>query len=325
MSVDSVRASRRYFVVGAGGLLGGAVAAQLDRRADAVVTRASVPWQDEAASVAALSEQFAEIVATGSPWSLVWCAGAGVVASSPDALDRERRVVEASLAAFGRLLATTDATTDGGAAHGSTFVASSAGGVYAGSSGSPFDEYTEPSPLAPYGWNKLGVEELFTRWAADSGVPVVVGRFANLYGPGQDLTKAQGLVSQLCLAHLQGRPSSIYVPMDTIRDYVFIDDAAAMTVDALERASRLDSGTVVTKIIASGLGVTIGALINELQNVVKRRPRIVWGSHASASRQALDLRFRSLVWPELDRRSLTPIAAGIHRTLMSLNEGGVRR
>lgn len=313
---DSSAVPHRWFVVGAGGLLGGAVSALLERRPGGEVVRAVVPWSDEDASVAALTEQLRPVVDRGARWSLVWCAGAGVVASGPDALDRERRVIE-------RVLASSAAFLDEeAAARGTAFVASSAGGVYAGSSGAPFDEGTEPRPLAPYGWSKLGVEELFRSWAGQTGVPVVVGRFANIYGPGQDLAKAQGLVSQLCLAHLQGRPSSIYVPVDTIRDYLFVDDAAALTVAALDRAGSLPPGSVVTKIMASGLGVTIGALIAELQRVVKRRPRIVWGSHASSSRQALDLRFRSLVWPELDRRSLTPIAAGIHRTLLSLHQGG---
>jgi UDP-glucose 4-epimerase len=309
-------APHRWFVVGAGGLLGGAVSAQLSRRPGSLVVRAAVPWHDEDASVAALTEQFRPVVGRGATWSLVWCAGAGVVASGLDALDRERRVIQRFLEASAAEL------DEEAAARGSAFVASSAGGVYAGSTGAPFHEGTEPLPLAPYGWSKLGVEQLFRTWAGTTGVPVVVGRFANIYGPGQDLAKAQGLVSQLCLAHLQGRPSSIYVPVDTIRDYLFVDDAAALTVAALDRAATLPAGTVVTKIMASGLGVTIGALIAELQRVVKRRPRIVWGSHASSSRQALDLRFRSRVWPDLDQRMLTPIAAGIHRTLLSLHQGG---
>jgi UDP-glucose 4-epimerase len=280
------------------------------------VVTAVVPWHDEDDSVAALAEQFRAVASGPYAWSLVWCAGAGVVASGPAALAQEHRVVEAFLARAAHELGET-----GTASRGTAFVASSAGGVYAGSAAPPFDECTRPEPLAPYGWNKLRVEEAFEHWAGVTGVPVVVGRFANIYGPGQDLGKAQGLVSQLCLAHLEGRPSSIYVPMDTIRDYLFVDDAASMTLDALDRATTVAAGTVVTKILASGLGITIGALIAELQRVVGRRPRVVWGSHASASRQALDLRFRSVVWPELDARMLTPVAAGIHRTVLSLQEG----
>jgi UDP-glucose 4-epimerase len=309
-------ARRRHLVVGAGGLLGGAVVAALE--ADGRdVTRARVPWHDPSAAVSVLSSLVRDLLVDGAPWSLIWAAGAGVVASGADARAEERSVVARVLSEVAAAIAADPAR----ASRGSVFVASSAGGTFAGSVGAPFDETTEARPLAPYGWSKLAVETLFRDWSAKTGVPVVIGRYSNLYGPGQDLSKAQGLVSQLCLAHLQGRPSSIYVPIDTIRDYLFVDDAAAMTVEAVDRAAALPAGTVVLKVLASQQGVTIGSLISELQRIVKRKPRIVMGSHFTASVQAPDLRFGSVVWPEIDRRMLTPLPAGIHRTLLSLQAG----
>ena len=38
------------------------------------------------------------------------------------------------------------------------------------------------------------------RVASETGVRAVIGRLANVYGPGQTLGKPQGLLSQLCLA-----------------------------------------------------------------------------------------------------------------------------
>ena len=55
----------------------------------------------------------------------------------------------------------------------------------------------------------------------------VLGRLANVYGPGQTLGKPQGLLSQLCLADATGRPLPVFVSMDTIRDYLYAGDAAA--------------------------------------------------------------------------------------------------
>ena len=308
--------TRRWIVVGAGGLLGGAVSSLVDGDPAAELVRVTVPWSDHEQSVQALSAQIGAVVSSGAPWTLLWCAGAAVVASSPEALADERSVIERSLAAVAGALAST-----GDAGPGCVVLASSAGGVYAGSSEAPFTELTPTAPLAPYGWSKLAVEGLFRDFAERTGVPLVVARYSNLYGPGQDTTKAQGLVSQLCLSHLRGRTSSIYVPGDTIRDYLFIDDAAALTVDVARRAADAPSGTVVTKILASQQGVTIGSLIGELQRIVKRRPSIVWGSHFTAAVQAPDLRFRSVVWTDLDERTLTPLPAGIHRTLLALGAG----
>ena len=113
------------------------------------------------------------------------------------------------------------------------FLASSAGGVYAGASGPPFTEHTEPAPISAYGRAKLRSEEIATEFAVRTSTALLVGRLANLYGPGQNLDKPQGLVSQLCLAQLTRQPLTVYVPLDTMRDYLFVDDAAAMAVAGL--------------------------------------------------------------------------------------------
>ena len=62
-----------------------------------------------------------------------------------------------------------------------------------------------------------------------------MGRIANLYGPGQGLEKPQGLISQIIRSHLIRTPISIYVPLDTMRDYLFAPDCGELVVDALRR------------------------------------------------------------------------------------------
>jgi UDP-glucose 4-epimerase len=72
---------------------------------------------------------------------------------------------------------------------------------------------------------------------------------------------------------------------------------------------------VRTKILASQRGVTIGAVLGELRRVLKQSIRVVRGASATAKFQASDLRMRSVVWPELDRRMLTPLPAGMRATV----------
>ena len=91
----------------------------------------------------------------------------------------------------------------------------------------PFTEHTEPAPISPYGRAKLRSEEIATAFAVRTSTALLVGRLANLYGPGQNLDKPQGLISQLCRAQLTRQPLSVSVPLDTMRDYLFVDDAAA--------------------------------------------------------------------------------------------------
>jgi UDP-glucose 4-epimerase len=150
---------------------------------------------------------------------------------------------------------------------------------------------------------------------------VLIGRIANLYGPGQNLTKPQGLISHLCRSQLTGQPISVYVSLDTLRDYIYVDDAAALVIDGLDRLAVVQPADPVIKILASQQGVTIGALIAESRRLFKRAPRVVLGSSPFAKFQVRDLRLRSVVWPELDRRSLTPLGVGIKATAADLLRG----
>lgn len=291
------------WVVGSGGLLGRALVAQLRRRGDRVLTSA-VPWADHALARETLARDAGALLAAadGGPWRLAWCAGSGVTGTSEAHLAEEIAGLHTAL----------EALSDG-AASGTVLLASSAGGVYAGSSGPPHDEHTVPVPLSAYGSNKLRAEQVLADWSVARGGHGVVARYANLYGPGQNLRKPQGLVSHLCRGFLTATPISIYVPIDTLRDYLYIDDAASLTADLLD--VEVPAGTTLTKICASGQSVTVGALIGHCTAVFRRRPRVVMGSSALTSMQAVDLRLRSVVATELDARALTPMTAGIAATL----------
>jgi UDP-glucose 4-epimerase len=176
-------------------------------------------------------------------------------------------------------------------------------------------------PLGAYGQAKLDAERLVADWSRATGTRAVIGRIANLYGPGQNLAKAQGLISQICRGHLTGQPVSIYVSLDTLRDYFFAPDCAGLIVESLARLRQERSEThsgVVTKILASQRAITIGAVIGEMRRIFKRPPRIVLGASPVSALQARDLSLRSRVWPDLDRRALTPLPAGISATAADL-------
>jgi UDP-glucose 4-epimerase len=296
-------AASRTLVVGSRGLLGRAVLAELRRhRVDCRTVR--VPWEDDDAAVEALVSA-ADAVARGSAtWRLVWCAGAGVIATPAEQLESEVGVLRSFLE---RIAEPPSAM----------FLASSAGGVYAGSpDGPPFTERSRPVPLAPYGHAKLATEQVAAA-LAERGTRVVIGRIANLYGPGQDLTKPQGLVSQLCLTQLSRQPLGIYTSMDSLRDYVYVGDAAAIVVASLDRVAECEPGRVVTKVIASGRALSIGALVGESQRVFRRRPFV---TSRAARAQVRDLRVRSVVWTDLDALASTPFVVGVRATAEDIAE-----
>jgi len=281
------------------GLLGGAVYRLLgdSGREPQGVT---VPWSDPDRALSALNGAAADAAGRADgAWDLVWCAGAGVVATSEEALDGEVALLRSFLDGVDR-------------PPRAMFLASSAGGVYAGSSHPPFSESHDPRPASAYGAAKLATETA-ARALAARGTRVAIGRYANVYGPDQDLGKPQGLVSQLCLGRVTGKPVRIYVSMDTLRDYVYVEDAAAVAVAMLDRVAEEPESTVVVKIVASGVGTTVAELVSASTRGFRRRLPVVQAVRGDAG-QVRDLRLRSRVWVDLDRLVRTPLVVGLRAT-----------
>jgi UDP-glucose 4-epimerase len=296
------------WVVGRGGLLGSHVeTAVAESGSGARIWRpeAAIDWSDIKTALSALRSEvtaiFRRVPQTGERWQILWCAGAGVVATSPVALAQETRLVAGFLDMLSAELA-NDASL---APSGMLFFASSAGGVYASSTGSlPFDETSPVRPLAPYGREKLVQEDLFARMAGAHALDLLVGRFSNLYGPGQKLSKPQGLIAHVGRAALRRQPVSIYVPLDTIRDYLFAADAGRMVAEVIrseEGSRRLGDASpgVAVKIFASEVETTVATVLGAWRQALRRPLRIALASNPVGQLQPRVLSFRSRVRPEV--------------------------
>lgn len=284
---------------------------------------ATVPiaWADPVAASAQIQDACAAFAdeAGDRPWQVAWCAGAGVVGSGVAELEQETNYVSQLLDGLTRSLSPQQLGT------GQFFLASSAGGIYAGSSGAPYTELSEDRPLAPYGFNKLRQESMIRQWSAQTGVPVLIGRLSNLYGPGQKLSKSQGVISQICRSVLVRQPFPLYVSQDTIRDYLYVDDAGVLVADGLDRLRQEQSvrtkPSVALKILASGRASTLATILGEVRRITKSPVRVVMAASPSARHQASDLRMISVKWPELDRRPKTILSAGIRMVVNDIIRG----
>ena len=295
------------WVVGRGGLLGRHVEAAL-RAADTDATiwhpEPPIDWYDLEKSLVdlewAMAEFFHLVNRSSGPWRLLWCAGAGVVATPTEAVEQETSV----LASFLGRLADTLADDMSLARAGTLFFASSAGGVYSASrAATPFDEASPVCALAPYGREKLAQEELFKRVANTCGVDLLIGRFSNLYGPGQKLSKPQGLVAHVGRAALRREPVTIYVPLDTIRDYLFASDAGRMAADTINHleATRREGAPQqsITKIFASEVETTVASVLGAWRQALRRPLRVALASSPADDLQPRVLSFRSRVGPDV--------------------------
>lgn len=293
-------------------MLGSSIRRELAGRAGwSIADVPPLPWGAGAAAVGVAAREGAELlvsraIAEDDPrWAVLWAGGAAVTASSDPQAERELEQLESALAGMRPALSAQPG--------GVVFYSSSAGGVYAGSPEPPFTEATPPAPLAPYGRLKLRSEAMIADFGRSIGADSLIGRMANLYGPGQRLDKLQGLISHIALAGVTSTPVSVYVSFDTLRDYLYIDDAARLVLDAVERLLR--EGGAVTKILASGTATTIAELLEHFRAVTGESPRAVPGSSATAAYQAYDLRLRSTVWPEIDAFRPTTLREGIRATI----------
>lgn len=311
------------WVVGRGGLLGSSV----ERALGPGAWRPERPlaWSPRERLVDSLRDAvrgYAARLGAGSAdgWSLYWCAGAGVVGTSAAALESENtalRLILDRLGAEPRLLNLP----------GRIFLASSAGGVYGGSHGRPLTETTAPRPISDYGRAKLAQEETLLAWARGRPrVSTLVGRLANLYGPGQRLDKPQGLISHMSRCLIFGTPVHVYVPLDTIRDYLYAGDAGRLVVGGLMRLSREASGgRHVTKIFASERETSVAALIGVFRHLAKRQLRVVSGLHPVGTQQPVRLQFRSTVWRDENVTARTQLLEGVsrvHRHQLALFQAG---
>lgn len=299
------------------GLLGSAVA----RAAGPEAQTAAIRWQDAEQAVEDLRDGLARLCRTeAGRIEIFWCAGKGVTSSPPAQLNDE-------LAVFERFLSLVGALSPHDRSRLSFFLASSVGGAYAGSSEPPFTESTPTRPSSAYGSTKMAMERSLTVATATGGWRSFVARITNLYGPGQDLGKGQGLLSVIVASYLTRRPLSIFVSLDTLRDYIYEDDCARVIIAGTERASGEKPGSTVTKIVGAMAAQSIGAILGENRRLRGQRAPVILGQGSGAG-QASDLRVRSEVWTDLDALVRTTLPEGLdslyRAQLATLGQGASR-
>ena len=100
---------------------------------------------------------------------------------------------------------------------------SSGGTVYGDQGDRPLDEDAPTQPISPYGITKLASEHYAAMYRR-LGVPSLIVRPSNIFGPGQAPFRGQGLVATAFGAAMRGQPLTLYGDGSQRRDYLFVDD-----------------------------------------------------------------------------------------------------
>lgn len=293
------------WIIGAGGLLGGAFTRQLNRNQLFTTTsNETINWADPGHINHSLERNFQQLLtqAGTDDWTVIWAAGHASTSSTQVDTRQELDTLQLLINVMNKSSANSQ---------GTFFLTSSAGGVYAGSQDPPFNINTKPIPLSAYGELKLAQENLAKEELTNT-CRVLIGRVSNLYGPGQDINKLQGLISQLAVSALTKKPLNIFVSLDTMRDYIYVDDAAQTIINLLGS----DSENLSTQIIASGHPVSLGYLIQLAQDISRTRIPLAIGAHSSSAAQARDLRLTPTSPPEPS--TFTTLPAGIKNVYLDI-------
>lgn len=289
-------------LVGAGGLLGSALRRRAARRGIELVPFTGLPWSDPHEAIGIIERHHEDMLASGrfdgARWLMLWSAGGGSVGADPTSMLIETRLV-AGLASSVRRLA-SEARTDTVLSF-----ASSAGAVWSGATEPVLSEKSPPAPWHPYGEAKLEQEGILAEEARGSPwLRVRLARISNLYGPEPEDHPPSGLPGHLVANALRRVPTSIYVPMDTQRDYVYADHAAELMLDDSLAAFSEEAGSSKVDLVAAGSSHTITSLATTLSHVLTRRVPLTVGFSPLASKQPRILSFRSV---ERDLRSLNTV------------------
>lgn len=112
---------------------------------------------------------------------------------------------------------------------------SSGGTVYGEQRVLPITEQAVPTPVSPYGITKLTIERYAFLMHHHHGLPAVVVRPGNAYGPEQLPFTGQGFIATAVGSVLAHKPVTVFGERGTVRDYVHVEDVASAIVAALDR------------------------------------------------------------------------------------------
>ncbi|HEX5037044.1 MAG TPA: GDP-mannose 4,6-dehydratase [bacterium] len=182
--------------------------------------------------------------------------------------------------------------------------------VYGDCQKAPMDEDHALLPKSPYAGSKAAADRIAYSYFIAFGIPLVILRPFNNYGPAQHTEK---VIPRFITRALQGLPLSIHDSGLQTRDWLYVEDHAT----AIERVIGCEPGQVVGETINIGTGREM-SILTIAQDIVRvlgtkneiivnghRRPGQVW-KHISSTDKAK----RLLGW-----EARTPFDVGLEKSI----------
>ena len=136
--------------------------------------------------------------------------------------------------------------------------------VYDLTSSKAINEEHPLNPKSPYAGSKLAAENLASSYYHAYGLPVVITRPFNTYGPYQKSDMEGGVVSIFVKSLLEGQPLKVFGDGMQTRDLLYVEDCAEFIVEASFNEKA------VGEVINAGSGKDIA--INDLALLICKDP-----------------------------------------------------
>jgi nucleoside-diphosphate-sugar epimerase len=117
------------------------------------------------------------------------------------------------------------------------------------------DEHVADQPLTAYDLHKQMAESYLSWYVRRGIVDGASLRLTNVYGPGPCSRRPdRGVLNRAIAIALEGQPITVFRPVDRLRDYLYVDDAARAFLAAAARLPQLGGGAFV---VGSGRGTSL--------------------------------------------------------------------
>jgi UDP-glucuronate 4-epimerase len=233
-----------YLITGAAGLLGGAVCSVLESRAESFLAIDRAVGDAVARNIVQCDiTDIHGLHALATRHSISGIVHCGAYSGPMVARDNPHAMVQVNIVGAANVLELARV-------HGiERFVFCSSAGVYGNTPKSPVGEDAPLRPTNIYGASKVAGEQLVACYSRQYGVDGVSLRLAWVYGPRRSTDCIIRTMIQDALAR---RPTRIPFGRDFSRQFIYVQDAAAALVAALDRrrlrrqAYNISGGTRVT-------------------------------------------------------------------------------
>jgi len=298
------------WVIGGGGLLGASLVSELARKGVKLFTPPDkFRWDDADLIISQLTtatHSFAHSAKKASCWHIYWAAGIGAMSSVDQDFVIETKVLDHLI----KFLLQGDFNLS----KGTLIFTSSAGAIYSGVTLGPTDENTSPCPINSYGLNKLNQEILISRLnKRGTGAAIWVFRVSTLYGVMQNQSQRRGLLSEIARRISRNQTIHIFVPLETMRDYIEVNVAAQKMVATV--ISNHLKQEIALKIIASEVSVSIAQILGFFKKITKKNFGIVTSASPKVVGYARAVQYRSINYIGDDLSGSTSLIIGIANLL----------